>query len=235
MKKLVSLLLVVALCLGCTSAFAAGKLNVVQENTYFVTKYGSAYYAFAKVENTGDKDIAINAGLLEVYNADGEAISSNDWPTVYGRCLKPGEYTYVSAVAYDGFDDESVVPEDYALTLTGKADKDYTTVRFPAETKLELNVQEDKWNTRNFMYVTVTNTTEETVYDLAVVMALLDAEGNILCVESESLYDSVGLAAGSTLVIRQDIPSDFMDYFEKNSLTPASVDAIVYVDMEADD
>lgn len=78
MKKLVSLLLVVALCLGCTSAFAAGKLNVVQENTYFVTKYGSAYYAFAKVENTGDKDIAINAGLLEVYNADGEAISSND-------------------------------------------------------------------------------------------------------------------------------------------------------------
>lgn len=233
MKKLVSILLALALCLGCTSALAAGKLNVVQENTHFITYYGySNYYAYAKVENTGDKAIKINDGVVEVYDAEGSAISSNDWPETYACYLQPGEYTYVKFQCYEGFDD-GAVPDDYAMTLTGKSDKEYTNVRFPVETELKLNVQEDKWNTYDYMYATVTNNTDEVVYDLKVVLALLDAEGNILCVESDSLY-SVGLAPGSSVVVRQYISDDFKEYFEANNLTPASVDAIAYVQVEAE-
>lgn len=233
MKKLVSILLTLALCLGCTCALAAGKLNVVQKNTYFITEYGSNYYAFAKVENSGDKAIKVNGGVLEVYDAEGTAISSSDWIEAFACYLEPGEYTYVLVNCYEGFEDDSL-PDDYALTLNGKADKDCSNVRFPVETELKLNVRVDEWNVEDYMYATVTNNTDETVYDLQMVLALLDAEGNILYVEEEGLYDSIGLAPGSSLVIRKYISPDFKAYYEANGLTPTSVDAIAYIEVEAE-
>lgn len=232
MKKLVSLLLVLALCLGCTSAFAAGKLNVVQENTCFINEYSPYFYAYAKVENSGDKPIKVNAGVLEVYDAEGDPISSTDCITAGARYLQPGEYTYVRMNTYDGLGDDAV-PADYAMTLTGKTEKDYENVRFQVEGKLEMNVQVDKWSTYNYMYATVTNNTEETLYNVQVMMALLDAEGNVLHVCEDSLYD-VGIPAGGSVVFRRNISSDFMNYFEANSITPASVDAIAFIEKSVD-
>ena len=230
MKKIVALLLVLALCGGCMTAMAAGKLSVTQENSHYIDSYGKYFYTFAKVENVGDKAIKVNAGVLEVYNADGDAITSSDWINAYACYLEPGEYTYVRV--YESIDDDQV-PDDYSLTLTGKADKDYANRRFAAETKLELDVDEG-WLTRNYMYATVTNTTDDVLYGLSVVMALLDAEGNILYVESDDLYNDRGLMPGSTMVFRKDISSSFMEYFGLNNLTPVSVDAIAYVELEMD-
>lgn len=230
MKKLAALILALVLCFSCASAMAAGKLNVAQENTHFITSYSNYFYAYAKVENTGDKDIKVNAGVMEVYNADGDAITSSDWINAYARYLQPGEYTYVCV--YEDIDD-GLTPDDYSLTITGKADKDSANQRFAAETKLELDVDAG-WTTRNYMYATVTNTTDDVLYDLEIVMALLDAEGNILYLDSDSLYSERGLTPGSSMVFRKDIPSNFMDYFEANSLVPATVDAIAYIEVELD-
>ena len=76
------------------------------------------------------------------------------------------------------------------------------------------------------MYVTFTNTTDKPRYGLEVV-----AEGNILYIDSEDLYDSKALHAGSTMTIRMDVSSSFLDYYEANGIIPASVDAIVYAEM----
>ena len=81
------------------------------------------------------------------------------------------------------------------------------------------------------MVVTVTNNTEETVFDICTVYALLDAEGNILYMNDYSTY-SMGLAAGSSMIIQELIPSEFSDYFAANNLVPASVDAIAYTEVE---
>lgn len=230
MKKVVALLLALVLCFSCVSAMAAGKLNVVQENTHYVTSYSNYFYAYAKVENSGDKAIKVNAGVLEVYNADGDAITSSDWISSHARYLEPGEYTYVSV--YESIE-EGQTPDDYSLTITGKADKSYANQRFATVTDLKLNVDAG-WITRNYMYATVTNTTEEVLYDLNVVLALLDAEGNILYIDSDSLYSDRGLTPGSSIVFRKDIPSNFLDYFKTNNLVPASVDAIAYIEVELD-
>lgn len=230
MKKLVALLLAVVLCCSCVSAMAAGKLTVAQENTHYITSYSNYFYAYAKVENTGDKAIKVNAGVLEVYNADGDAITSSDYVNAYACYLQPGEYTYVSV--YEDVEEDQT-PDDYSLTLTGKADKDTVNQRFAAETKLELNVDAG-WTTRNYMYATVTNTTDDVLYDLEIVMALLDAEGNILYIDSDSLYNERGLTPGSSMVFRKDISSSFIEYFENNNLVPASVDAIAYIEVEQD-
>lgn len=226
MKKIVSLFLALVLCISVTSAFAAGKLNVVQENFYYITSYWNYGYAFAKVENSGDKPIKVNAGVLEMYDADGEVITSTDYMSTYVTYLQPGEYTYVRM--YEDLDEGAAVPNDYMMTLTGKSDTSETALRLPTTTNLEMGVIEGWWE-YNYMYATVTNNTEEILYNVEVVLALLDAEGNILYITSEEFYSEIGIMPGSSVMVRKDIDSSFMDYFAANSIVPASVDAIAYV------
>ena len=89
----------------------------------------------------------------------------------------------------------------------------------------------DDWWTHNYMYATITNDAETPIYDLNVVLALLDAEGNILYMDEDGLYTDRALMPGSSIIVRKDIPTSFMDYYKEKGLTPASVDAIAYVNV----
>lgn len=225
MKKIVAMLLTIALLMSCCTAFAAGKLSVTQENFHYITGYWNYGYVYAKVENVGDKEIKVNAGVLEMYDANGDVLTSTDYVNAYATYLQPGEYTYVKM--YDDLDEGAAAPEDYMLTLTGKS-ANTEVVRLPVETRLELNVV-DGWWTYNYMYATVTNNTENIIYDLDIVLALLDDEGNILYIDSHNLNSDVGVNSGATLTIRKDINSSFMEYFEAKGIVPTAVDAIAYV------
>lgn len=209
---------------------AGGKLEVKQENAHFIPGYSNYEYVYAKVENVGGREIKLNDCVLEVYNEAGEVMASKDYGDANAAYLKPGEYTYLSMYVYDNLETE---PAKYSLSITEKTEKDTTNVRFPVETDLQLNVEEGWW-TRNYMYATITNNTDETVFSMEVVLALLDAEGNILYVDDDSLYDERGIPAGSSFVVRKNIPDDFMEYFAANNLVPASVDAIAFVEVDVE-
>lgn len=229
MKKIVCFILALVLCLGATSGFAAGKLSVTQENFHYISGFWNYGYAYAKVENVGDKPIKVNAGVLEMYDEGGAVITSTDWVQSYATYLQPGEYTYVSM--YEDLEEGAAVPADYMMTLTGKSDTSVTALRLPVEAKLELDVV-DGWWEYDYMYATVTNNTDNPLYEIEVVLALLDAEGNILNVESKELYSELALMPGSSMIVRKEISSSFMEYFEANGIVPASVDAIAYVLVE---
>lgn len=231
MKKIVCWMLVLVLCLGMTSALAAGKLNIVQENFHYITGFWNSGYVYAKVENSGDKPIMINAGVMELYDEAGEVITSDDWVNSFVTYLQPGEYTYISMD--ESLDEGAAVPVDYMLTLTGKSESNVKALYLPVETKLELGVV-DGWWEHDYMYATVTNNTDQTLYEIAVVLALLDAEGNILYIDAKELYDEVALTPGSSIVIRKDIGSDFMEYFDNNGITPVAVDALAYVQVDVE-
>ncbi len=223
MKKIVSLMLILTLLCCSSAALAAGKLQVTQENYHYVKSYSDYVYAYSKVENVGDRPIKVNAGVFEVYDANGDVLTSTDYMKAYATYLQPGEYTYVKMSVEI---EEGQTPDDQMLTLTGKSDSSTSALHLPVETKLELGVQSG-WRTYNYMYATVTNNTDDIVYDVAVVLALLDAEGNILYIENQYTY--LGINPGSTVTIREDISSAFMDYFEANDYAPAKVDALAYV------
>jgi len=230
MKKFWAFCLVLVMVMAMGSASAAGKLSVDQENFHVIDSYSLYGYCYAKVSNTGDKPIKVNAGLMEIYNADGDALTSTDWYYGYAEYLQPGEYTYVEL--NDEIEDvEASEVADYMLTMTGKADTDYVSYRFTCTTSYEPNVEEGYW-TYNYMYATFTNDTTETVYNIEVVLALLDAEGNILYMDESGLYSDKGVAPGSSITIRKDVSSSFIEYFEANGIVPASVDAIAFVDIE---
>ena len=226
MKKLFALTLALALTCCSFSALAAGKLSVTQENFWVISSYwADAAYAYAKVENAGDKAIDVNAGILEIYDEKGDVITSGNYLQVYPKTLQPGEYTYVSLAMEVQQTKDLGKPEGHQLTLAGKTDDESATVRLPAELKLA----EGEWWKADALEVTVTNNTEETLYGIQAVFAVLDAEGNILWIDSDSQFAAYGLTPGSSAVIRREINQSFVNYFTAKGVTPASVDVIAYV------
>ena len=227
-----ALLLSLALLMIALPALAAGKLQTDQENLWEVkTDWSHDAYLFAKVTNVGDRDISISSGVFEAYDAEGQPIASDDYAEAYVECLKPGEYTYVRM--YGEIEDETKTAADHMLTLAGKSDSSVDTLRLPCVTELRLN-ESMGWYTEDYMYVTVTNNTEQDLYDISIVAALLDQDGSILYLDEDSLFNDRALTAGSTMIFRMDIPEHFKALYEAKGLTPVSVDAIAYVNIEKD-
>ena len=226
-KYLVALLMCVFCCVAMTG-MAAGKLSVTQENFHAIDMYSAYGYLYAKVENVGDKPIKVNAGLLEIYDANGDPLTSTDYVNAYVEYLQPGEYTYVSA--YEDVDAGVDAIDDYMFTVSGKSDNETQILTIPCEAKYEVDDSNKYW-TNYYMYATYTNPTDKPLYNLEVVAALLDAEGNILYVEGNNMYNTA-LHPGSTVTVRMDISSGFIEYYEAKGFVPTSVDAIAYVEVE---
>lgn len=233
MKKAIAFLLALSMCFICTAGMAAGKLNVAQENFHVVEGTWSYGYVYAKVENVGDKPIKINAGVLEIYDGDGAAITSTDYMSAYAAYLEPGVYTYIKMSDEIEGEGKAAKVADHMLTVTGKSDNTDKTVRLASSNMLKMNV-EDGWWTHNYMYATVTNSLDTPAYGINTVFALLDAEGNILYMDDDSLYSERALMPGSSMIIRKDISSSFIDYFTAKGLTPAALDVIAYIDVDVD-
>ena len=98
------------------------------------------------------------------------------------------------------------------------------------EVQLQLGVVEDWWES-NWMTATVQNPTDATLFDITLVMALLDENDNILYMANAFLFEEIGVPAGGSIVLRDDISSSFMDYFAQKGIVPAKIDAIAYVEV----
>ena len=229
MKDLLSRVITLAIVLSllCCPAMAAGKMAVDQENFHVTDNYSVYGYAFAKVENTGDKPVEFSAGLLEVYDANGDTLTSTDYMSCFPSTLQPGEYGYI--YAYDGIDtvDNYSQVDDYMLTVTGKSgDKEY--VRYPVVGDYQEDVQVSKYSSYDYVIAEITNDTDETVFNLEVVIALLDDQDNILFLTHNNFYTSTGLNAGSTITYRDSISKSFYEAWEREGVTPTHVDVIAF-------
>lgn len=230
MKKSLSIALLAVLLITVmpVGAFAAGKLEVTQEN-FFVTEFGSIYgNCFARIENTGDKRVEYSAGLFEIYDANGDTLTSDSYMAVYGDYLEPGEYSYISVSEY--IEDASAVGDvdDYILTVTGKSSSGTVTRRFACESEWLTDYPVNSYWTSNLMTATFINTTDETIYDVNFVLALLDDDGNILDIEYTSAYN-IGVNPGSSITVREEVSSYMMKAIKREGFTPTCVDAFAYV------
>ena len=229
MKKTVLFLLILLVLMTSVSALAAGKIRVTQENFIVAGSYTKYGYVYMRLDNVGDKPIKVNAAILEVFDEDGNPITSTDSLWEYAEYLQPEEYTY--AYMYTKIEDEFVGKvDDYLLTVTGKSDTNYVTLRLPVVTEYAENVP-GRYGTADYMYATVTNNTEEPVFSIEVVLVLLDEEGNILYMKDESMYSEKAIMPGSSILIRKEVDSSFKEVFAEKGLKPHSVDAIAFVNI----
>jgi len=228
MKRTVVFLMILMLMMASATAFAAGKIRVTQENFHLIESYGKYGYAYAKVENVGDRQIKVHAGILEIFDENGDVITSTDYLRNYAEYLQPDEYTYVYLRAE--IENENMKPDDFMLTITGKSDNAYKTQRLPVEMKYEEDVR-TRYGTTNYMSALVTNDTDEPVYNITVLLVLLDNEENILYMESTGLGRNTAIMPGSSVMFRVEVSSSFKEYFKNEGLIPMVVDAIAYTNI----
>ncbi|MBO5501446.1 MAG: hypothetical protein J6K73_11915 [Clostridia bacterium] len=234
MKKiaLFALAMVMVLTAVCP-AFAAGKLEVVQEKFYSIEPYDDSFYAyiFAEVINSGDKAVEFNNALWEIYDANGDTLDSSDWLNCYPDVLEPGETGYVSA--YKSLDDVQSTEDvaDYLLTVSGKSAKENPNVILPAT--VTYTYTKGDYRDYHVLTATVTNDTDAVVYDYRVVFAIKDAAGNLIYTDSvQPSY--VGILPGTSVEVARDLSYDSVveTLLEQGILTFDQVEVIAYVDTD---
>ncbi len=228
MKKIVALLLALCLTLTCAGALAAGKLTVNQETYMAVEGYSFIGYVYAEVENTGDKNIEFGDGLLEILTADGDPMDSTSIYSMYPSVLAPGEKGYVWAYQYVDEAESLEDISDYTLTLTGKATKEETAPRL--DSSAVVTTITNAWgDEEQVILLTATNNTQQTVYDFQAAVAVYDAEGKLLLVDTENTYD-IGIPAGQTVEMRFSMDEDVTAYWAQNGMSPATVESVVFAE-----
>jgi hypothetical protein len=209
------------------SALAEGKITTVQKNLYVFDGDDTGYF-FAKIENTGDTAIGVDSGKLVAFSADDDIVLSENYilASPSSLTLKPGEYAYVSEFLWDSaLQEYEIADYKFSMGSTAYGDQYETT---PCEVTYDLNGAESY---DNYVYVTFTNTTDALHFGYYVVVALMDAGGNLLYVDAND-NGYIGLHPGSTVTIKVYVDSDLIQYYEDHGLQVTSADAMVYYAVE---
>lgn len=219
LKKVISLLLIVACCFT-TTAFAEGKLKATEKN---LIVYGNGSYFFAKVENVGDAPIATGNGDLVLFTEDDEILLSTNYVSTLPSdvVLEPGESLFVRDSEWEDALETNPVA-DYKFSISPSNYSADTIIQVPSEATFEYS-EEDIYD--NYVYVTLTNTTDAPVSNFYVVAALRDADGALIYVSNDSLYN-VAVHPGSTVTVQLSIDSDLCSYYAENGVTIASVESM---------
>ena len=175
------------------------------------------------MENTGDDAIGVGTGKLVAFSADDEVLISEDYVSTSPNAaiLQPGESLYVREWLWESALASSDIA-DYKFSM-GTDDYGAPLKFVPCEATVEMN--------DGYIYITLTNDTEETQYGLYITAALHDAEGNLIFVSDQSV-DNVGIHPGSTVTFRMYIDSDVVEYYANAGIEPAAVDAYVCCEAE---
>lgn len=227
MKRLLTFFLALLMAVLPLAALAAGKLSVAQE-TFTVLPYLDyhAGFIFAELQNTGDKPVAFNDALLELYDKEGNAIASNNYLNAYPEVLEPGETGYL--FGYQTVTDAATPDfiDDHLLTVTGRGSIDQQKIALKtADARFETG--DDPYWVEHLLLATVINETGETLYDVNVVFAVKDAEGKLMYAAAYLPYN-VGLPAGSSLELRVGVDAEAVKDWEAKGQAPAAVEAIAY-------
>lgn len=226
MRKLFAIAL--SLCLLLTCACAEDALQITKETYLPIELYEDSNYAFmfAEVTNTGDVTIALDSAEVTMLGADGEEVDTFGLYNASPWYLAPGETAWVYGDEY--LDDTALdaVP-GHQLNIEYEDAEDYDPMfRMPVsgEAQLISEYGEELWR----VTLTITNTTEETIFNSYIAYALYDEAGNLLYVADEGLGE-FGLLPGQSFLMLSDVEAAFTSHWAKNGVTPAAVEAFVFI------
>lgn len=228
-KILCSLLAAALVIMMAMPAFAAGKLEVADESMTVCESYsGYTAYVFAILENTGDKPVEFNAGLLELLDADGEAIDADDYLYSYPTILDPGQKAYLRQyINVDDADSPDYI-DDYTLSVSGKSASENTNVALDCTAEVGMKPYSYTSTTEYpTVTITVTNNLDETVREIYAAYALLDEDGKVIYVDYVS-PSYVGLPTGQSIELDSQIDSSLVEQWEADGVEPASIEVLAY-------
>ena len=215
-KKLFAMIALLTALMLCTAALAEGQLNLSHVK-YTLDDDGENAYVFAMVENIGDAAMKVADASFELLDADGKVLEDTESVKAAADYLEPGETTYV----YSNIDLEDVEGEiaDYTYTIKGKEDDKNATVRLTTTCALD---PEDS----DVALLTVTNDTDEIHYGVKGFVTFLDAEGEVVAINSVSMLSKVGLNPGASVTMKVELPGAFEDAAKAIGMQNLTLDAV---------
>lgn len=208
------------------AALGEGMLTVTHENfTTVGDEYSVTGYLYARIENTGDAPVNVSEGTLLIYDAAGNVIDMNEYssPVPYYAVLQPGQYVYLSDMVFfdEGVAEADVADFEFSIGTDDMYGVEYQFIPCTAA----LNLDEPN-SYSSYVDVTFTNDGAEILREFELVVAIYDAEGNLIYVNTD--YGSyVGIHPGSTVTWGVYVSDDLVGEWKENNIVPASADAYV--------
>ena len=202
-----------------------GDITVTSKNVIIKNDDNSGLFV-AKVENTGDKPLYYDNGKLVIFSDNDDILATEDYVSSSPNdiLLQPGEYTYVYEFLWSNPLKNANIGEIKYSVTTDTRGRAYD--QLSAVGSLETEVSGSY--TYNYVYVTFTNTTKDTLYGVYVVCAIEDEDGNLVYVDRNE-YTSLGVHPGSTITLKMRIDSDYIDYYETHNIKLSKIEALVYI------
>ena len=202
-------------------------VSILNENFLVYQVYGGLKgYYYAKIQNNTETPYFVNGGTFVLTDADGNAVGEElKYPNSRGsRYLEPGEISFISFRVDIPEDLEN--PNYYAVI---KAEKDTYSSKDYAVTVSSTEIGTDRYG-NPAMKAEITNTTDEFLPGINVIIAMEDAEGKVIWMREESLYN-YELGPNSTIKLTGSIDSDALEYFTSAGIVPTTVEAYAYVEI----
>jgi hypothetical protein len=230
-KRLIALAAIVWMAaMLMPAALSAGKMTLEKEAFLVVPSYGTTIYGyyFAEIQNTGDAVLGLQDAVLILLGKEGAELRKREWFNSYPQVINPGESAYISV--YDYLDTEEVNDEIASYSFDIKASTQ-PSIKTTMYTVGDAAYQLEQGDYSNSAYVTalIKNETDAPCYNINAVIVLRDAEGELLYVDSTTLYGA-GIPAGSEILMRMEVTSDIVDHFVNQDIEPASVEVLAYTE-----
>jgi len=202
------------------------EVTVLQENFYVYEAYsGFEAMYIAKVQNNTDVPLFLTGGSMTVKDEEENVVAEEKYlATCASRYLEPGEISFVS---FRG-DMAKNVPVTYETVITVETDSYRDTDTAVKAENPEYRKDPKNYGT-DYVAVTVTNETDQPLPGIEAVLVPEDAEGNLLGISCESLYE-FELCPGSSITLVSSVPKKVTDYCAANGIEPAVVESCAWVE-----
>ena len=230
LKKIMGLLVALALCLTGSGALANNGLIVREETYTAVELFSDSYYGyvFAQLENTGDTDAYFDKGELTISDAAGGTLAQKAFLTSYTKVIAPGETAYL--FAYSAVEGAKEIEDlaAYRLAVEGSESIEKPPVVLTVTEAAYVQEADLFGEAIDKIYITAKNETQEAVFTPSVAFGLYDEAGRLIYVDAMTQFD-MGVPAGESFIMTFTIDDAFRAVWDAQGVAPARVEAVAIV------
>ena len=227
MKKLLAVLLI--LCVFCSSALAAGQLEVSESRVVRTCDDYGTYEinVFIQVTNTGDAAVSLDKADIYLTDETGAVLEDDTTYALYPPVLQPGEIGYITNWFYNVDAAIAEAVKGYSIDIASENDwlAEIVSVSHTAE-----YAEVESYDLLPVVTFTVTNTGADTVWNPVLVAIVRSTEGKILAMMDETAYN-VGIPVGGTLLYEMELGSDDLTSWKDAGYIVGSVEVFVYSEL----
>ncbi len=199
----------------------------IEKSSFKVLESYSGYRGtyIARIKNENDVPLFLTGGNMQVFDAAGNQVAEASYLSKTGsKYLEPGETSFVSMYV----DLESDGEYSFQANIETKTES-YRSTDFAVKVSDPTFVKVEGEYNSDLMKATVTNEKDTPLAGIQMVLVLIDADGNLLDIDTQDLYRNE-LGSQSSITMVSSVDDRTKKFYEANGLEPVAVEAYAWVE-----